>query len=357
MAVGFPTKVTYADGDVFSASDINDTNGTINLLTSTTLSVAAGKNPVINGGMDVWQRGTSFTTTTTSYTADRWLGYRGVAGSTISRQATSDTTNLPFIQYAARVSRDSGNTSTSDIYFISNLESTNSIPFAGKAVTFSFYARKGANYSMASSALGVRLVTGTGTDQNVLIGGYTGSADAISSTATLTTTWQRFTFTGTIAATAKEFATLFTFTPVGTAGAADYFEVTGVQVEYGSAATSFSRAGSNYGGELALCQRYFYTVDGSQAIMGAAYNATSCIWTTGLPVTMRTAPTGTYPAVLTNIINDLGNGVNRTPTAIATYSAKLNNASFYATGAPGGSFAIGYPVMYNSTSLTWSAEL
>jgi hypothetical protein len=32
MAVGFPTKVTYANGNVFSASDINDTNGTINLI-------------------------------------------------------------------------------------------------------------------------------------------------------------------------------------------------------------------------------------------------------------------------------------------------------------------------------------
>jgi hypothetical protein len=32
MAAGFPTKVTYANGDVFSASDINDTNGTINLI-------------------------------------------------------------------------------------------------------------------------------------------------------------------------------------------------------------------------------------------------------------------------------------------------------------------------------------
>jgi hypothetical protein len=35
MAAGFPTKVTYANGDVFSASDINDTNGTINLIAPT----------------------------------------------------------------------------------------------------------------------------------------------------------------------------------------------------------------------------------------------------------------------------------------------------------------------------------
>lgn len=32
MAVGFPAKTTYANGDVFSASDINDTNGTLNLI-------------------------------------------------------------------------------------------------------------------------------------------------------------------------------------------------------------------------------------------------------------------------------------------------------------------------------------
>jgi hypothetical protein len=35
MAVGFPTKVTYANGDVFSAADVNDTNGTLNLLNPT----------------------------------------------------------------------------------------------------------------------------------------------------------------------------------------------------------------------------------------------------------------------------------------------------------------------------------
>ena len=32
MPVGVPLKTTYANGDVFSASDINDTNGTINII-------------------------------------------------------------------------------------------------------------------------------------------------------------------------------------------------------------------------------------------------------------------------------------------------------------------------------------
>jgi hypothetical protein len=35
MAAGWPTDVSYADGDVFSASDINDTNGTLNYINPT----------------------------------------------------------------------------------------------------------------------------------------------------------------------------------------------------------------------------------------------------------------------------------------------------------------------------------
>jgi hypothetical protein len=49
MAVGFPTKTTYVNGDVFSASDINDTNGTVNLLNPTAkgsiISASAANTP------------------------------------------------------------------------------------------------------------------------------------------------------------------------------------------------------------------------------------------------------------------------------------------------------------------------
>ena len=38
MAVGFPLKTTYANGDVYSASDVNDTNGTVNLVGGTLIS-------------------------------------------------------------------------------------------------------------------------------------------------------------------------------------------------------------------------------------------------------------------------------------------------------------------------------
>jgi hypothetical protein len=259
----------------------------------------AGKNAVINGGMDIWQRGTSVAVAAAAktFTADRFWGARGtsVAGATVSRQSVSDTTNLPTIQYCARVQRDSGNTSTQYIALSQDIETSNSIRFVGQSVTLSFYARAGANFSAASSALPVSVVTGTGTDQS-LSTGYTGQATAFSGTATLTTTWQRFTFTGSIGATATQIGIQPYYTPVGTAGTNDYFEITGVQLEVGSTATPFSRAGGSIQGELAACQRYYQVIGGvaSGFPILTAYNSAATQTNRSpvmFPVQMRTAPT------------------------------------------------------------------
>jgi hypothetical protein len=211
--------------------------------TSTGLRYTAGTvqaNPVLNSAMQVWQRGTSIslaasTSYTSGFVADRYQTGTGAnQACTISRQATGDTTNLPFIQYAMRYQRNSGQTGTSALYLVQSFESINSVPFAGKTVTFSFYARAGANYSATSNALAVVLRSGTGTDQNLITAGYTGSSDVVNQTATLTTTWQRFTYTGSVGATATELGFLFGFTPTGTAGTNDYYDITGVQIDIGS---------------------------------------------------------------------------------------------------------------------------
>lgn len=220
---------------------------------------AAGKNAVIGGGMDIWQRGTSFSiaaSTGNTYFADRWSTKTGTNQAlTVSRQATNDTTNLPNIQYCFRYQRNSGQTGTSGLEIFNSLESSNSIPLAGKTVTLSFYARKGADFSGSLSAY---LISGTGTDQNRGTGSYTGEAYPINNqSVSLTTTWQRFTFTGTVASTATELCAYLNWNPTGTAGTNDYFEVTGVQLELGTTATTFSRAGGTIQGELAACQRYY----------------------------------------------------------------------------------------------------
>jgi hypothetical protein len=261
-----------------------------------TSNFAAGKNSVLNSDYSTWQRGTTFTSVANvGYTADRWCIFtNSVSGRDVSRQATNDTTNLPFIKYAARVGRASGNTNTTNFFIGQSYESVNSTQLAGKTVTISYYARAGANYSSASNVLNVYAAWGTGTDQNIFAG-FTGQTSLGVSNGTLTTTWQRFTTTGTLGATATQFGLYFGYTPSGTAGAADYFEITGVQVEIGSVATAFQTATGTIQGELAACQRYlpaFTTTASGTLVGGYAYATNSTIYSFPLPVTARVAPTG-----------------------------------------------------------------
>lgn len=248
---------------------------------------AAGRNKVINGGFEIWQRATSAAIISTgSYvTADRWYAYGGTTGRTSSRQ----TTGLTGFQYCNRIARDSGNTATNAISLRQNFETVNSLPFAGQIVTLSFYARAGANYSATASGLAVQLKSGTGTDENSL--SYTGSVNVINQTATLTTSWQRFTYSGTVDVTAKELSPVFVFIPTGTAGAADYFEITGVQLETGSIATPFARNGGTYHGELSACQRYY---QGFRHYRGMKQPSGYARINLPLLVPMRTSPTVTY---------------------------------------------------------------
>jgi hypothetical protein len=268
--------------------------------------VVAGKNAVINGGFDIWQRGTSISlsaTGTVLYSADRWCNTLSAnQATTISRQATGDTTNLPNIQYCLRFQRNSGQTGVAGIPFGSNLETAQSVPMAGKTVTMSFYARKGANYSATSSILQSYIITGTGTDQNTIGSSYTGINTSINQNNTLTTTWQRFSITGTLPTNTSEICAYFAFTPTGTAGADDYFEITGVQLELGSTATTFSRSMGTIQGELAACQRYYWQTSPYSAsaysfltpFSGIASSTTLIYFAPILPVTMRALVSVSY---------------------------------------------------------------
>jgi hypothetical protein len=252
-------------------------------------------NPLINSCMDIWQRGTSIANTaSTLYTADRWVTVGSPAAFTISRQATGDTTNLPNVQYCARVQRNSGQTNTTGFDFLQGFETTNSIPYAGKTVTMSFYARAGANYSPTSSILQAQLYSGTGTDQ-LPTAAFTGQATVINQNATLTTTWQRFTYTASIGATATQLKTIFSMAPTGTAGAADFYEITGVQLDIGSVALPVRRNGATIQGELAACQRYYWRISNGSVYSsygtGVAGSSTLAYIVINYPTSMRINPT------------------------------------------------------------------
>jgi hypothetical protein len=297
-------------------------------------------NPIINGGMDNWQRGTSFSlsaSTGTTYVSDRWATGTGAnQACTISRQATGDTTNLPNIQYALRFQRNSGQTGTGGLSISTSLETVNTIPFAGKTVTMSFYARKGATYSGATFT--AYLITGTGTDQNRQSGGYTGESTAISAAITLTTSWVRYVVTGTIPTTATEMAPYIFFDFAGTAGATDYFDITGFQIDLGtytaSTAPAFRRSQGTIQGELAACQRYYYRQTASQAYSAftnwASAYTTAIVdsWLINFPVTMRIPQTSGGSLTTSNIMMTDGNSIYSTGTFnLATNSQSVWGAA------------------------------
>ena len=322
------------------------------------------RNGVINSGFNVWQRGTSVSVTsgTFPYTADRWnyYPYGATNAQTVSRQATNDTTNLPNIQYCGRFQRNSGQTGTGAIFLCNSFESVNSLPYIGKQVTFSFYARAGANFSSASNALAYKVYTGTGTDQ-LSNTGYTGAAAFISATATLTTTWQRFTATGTASSSGTEISIEFSHTPSGTAGVNDYYEITGVQLEVGNQVSPYAPAGSSYQAELAMCQRYYYqaiSAEGGNLSMGFMYSASQLQFTLSYPVTMRTLPTvvqvsGTdYWQFNRNGGQDLFNSWTLA-TASSTAVSLYNNTEISGTAGNAGGIASNNA----ATRLAFSAEL
>ena len=278
MATGWPMKTTYANGDVYSASDVNDTNGTINLLTSSTLSVAAAKNMVINGAADFWQRGTTFTNTV-GYTSDRW--YQAASSVT----TTQETTIVPT---GFRYSVKGTTTATTQPYWMQAIETDNAIRYAGQTVTLSYYAAT----SNSSNVL-VRLDYSNNVNE-AIAGTYTTIA---SNSVAATSTMSRVSATFAVPSTAKTLRVLIGAAGGQTIGVTTSF--TGVQLELGSTATTFSRAGGTIQGELAACQRYYQRVSAAGAsgnyspmnITGAALNSTTAYYQYIPYVPFRSSPT------------------------------------------------------------------
>ena len=355
-------------GDIWlntTSNAVNYIDGTGAVQTFTPPPYVAGKNAIINGGMDIWQRGTSVAIAASSgitYTADRWCTTTGTGQAiTVSQQATADTTNLPNIQYCTRYQRNSGQTGTGQLFFAQSLETVNSIPLAGKPVSISFYIRAGANFSATGNYLYSRLVFGTGTSQNGLIPGLTGATQIVGINVTATTTWQRVTATAVVPSTATQLYFDINYVPTGTAGANDYFEITGVQLELGSTATTFSRAGGSIGGELALCQRYYWRQNAGTTGYGI-YGWGTCSASTTFqpvmkfPVTMRTVPTALD---YTNLATGDGVTITGTSTAglLSNSTPDMAYLNIVVTGLT--QFKFYYLLANNSTSsyIAVSAEL
>lgn len=350
MATGFPVKgtggaTTYSANSVLSSSDLNDGFGSLNLLFNAQNS--AGKNAFINGAADIAQRGTSIAANAgVIYTLDRWAYNCTVLTTCTVSQVASGLTGF---RYALRFQRTAGTTTTPAVYLGNSVETSNAILYAGKVVTFSFYIKTGANYS--GSGVSWSINYGTGTDENILYG-YTGSVTLLSGTFAANTTWTRVTGTATMPSTATEFGTVFVSTTTSTALADDSFYITGVQLELGSSATPFSRAGGSIGGELALCQRYFETLGaGSGPVTSSSHATIYGIY----KVTKRAAPSISLQSG-TNGIAQIGRSLANI-TAISTYAGNLNSCLLDATSSDTGMTTNQICVLQGDSVIAISSEL
>jgi hypothetical protein len=315
-------------------------------------------NAIINGDFSIWQRSTSAAITAGSYVAaDRFYTYRGASGSTFSRQ----TSGLTGFQYSGRVARDSGNTSTSNIAVGQSIETANSLRLAGQTVTLSFYAKAGANFSATSSILRARVLSSTTQDQNIVLNGGT---TVIDQNVTLTTSWQRFSYSGAVGSTALTVGAIFGYDPTGTAGAADNFEITGVMVEVGNQVSPFITATGTIQGELAACQRYCLSLNGSVATNeyygnGYGWNTNLAQILVSMKQTMRTAPSLTYSTTYSKyrLLND-GTAAAKTPTSIGIgfSGANIIGLDVGATGIAAGQMWF-FSANASDSYLLFSAEL
>jgi hypothetical protein len=194
----------------------------------------SNRNGVINGGMDVWQRGTS--SASQGYvTADRW--YMSGASTTYSQETSDLPTNF---RYALKCTM-SGTATPSALHAI---ETQNAIRFANKTVVLSYYVKT----SNSTNAV-VRLDSSNNVDEAV-----TGTYSVIAATSVATTTsWTRVSATFAVPSTCKTLRVV-----VGSNGnltSGQTILISGIQLEEGSVATPFEF--ENIGTTLAKCQRYY----------------------------------------------------------------------------------------------------
>lgn len=219
------------------------TAGNLALTGTVAMGSSFQRNKLINGGFDIWQRGTS--QTSSGYgSADRW--YNVCAGTTTVSQDTSVPSNIEA-QYSIKWVTGA---SSSYGQFYQCIEQLNVIPLRSKTITISAYV-KTSSYGAGNLILRT-LYSNSGDTYSAVVTSGTGLVDTIVVGNTLTS-WTRITATATVPSGAVGLAVALIPDQVQGSGVSVW--MTGVQVEVGSIATPFERR--HYGQELALCQRYY----------------------------------------------------------------------------------------------------
>lgn len=260
------------------------------------------RNKLINGSLDVWQRGTSFSNAQNIYTADRWkVSYNDCGGN--YTQATSDL--IGFNQYMRMIK---GGVPNGSFMIQQAIETVNCADLIGQRVVFSCWARLSNSTTQANHSLTMALGFSATTDYS----GWLNSADICSfygrwlatgasgvtfqagstgvnsfapsqSSGTLTTTWQRYFYTLIVPPNTRTVVCgIYSESTVQNGG----IDVTGIQMEIGSVPTAFDRR--HIQSETDMCLRYFqWNCRGN--VFGR--DTVSMVFNHVCPVPMRVTPT------------------------------------------------------------------
>ena len=286
----------------FLSSDTNllqlDTAGNVKLqVESGTLQTASGKsfspynlkNKIINGNFDIWQRGT--TQTTSMYGSDdRWANISVGSTKVHSRQAftlgqTAVPNNPKYYSRTVVTSVAGANNLVAKAHHIEGVAKS-----SGKTMTLSFWAKADANKNI------IAMWT-----QNFGTGGTpSGAVSVYENVVSLTASWQKFTMTVDFPSVAGKnlgtnnndyYGIGFWFDQGSNFGNAigqqsGTFDIAQVQLEEGSVATEFEDRPIGY--ELLLCQRYYEVMGGAvNALWGASYGAGVGNGGTRFPLTFK----------------------------------------------------------------------
>ena len=361
-----------------------------NIATDATVGLGT-KNLIINGNMQIAQRGTSTSGITSSgyYTVDRF----DVGGTTWGTFTQSQDTDVPTGQGFANSIKFLWTTANASLSSNSFLQMHQSIEGQmlqqikkgtsnAESLTISFWVKSNKtgtyivqlydidNTRMISKSYIInsadtwekKTITCDGDTTGALDNDNGRSLDLIfalcagtdQSSGTLQTTW------GT-AVTANRF--------VGQVNLADainnYWQVTGIQLELGENATPFEHR--MYSQELAMCQRYFQSFGGSNVAetvgQGTSFSTTNTYVLIHLLQTMRSVPSLGYSAVGDWRLHYPGvTGQEATVMAISTNDSNNTKVIVNTTTATNASMGGGKCIQLTADStisarLTFSAEL
>ena len=224
----------------------------------TNSQIGGRRNIVINGAMEVAQRGTSASSKTASdyYTCDRWR--TEASGSTFNTSQQSNSASDMATTGAKHFLRMEVTTANNNSGISQKIEAKNIRQFKGEKLTLSFYA-KGTNPNGGSFDVVRQFDDGSTTSTQE------------KSSLTVTSSFVKYTYTfdypdeGSVTMTDANAKMALSFLQPNsdTSTNAWTLDLTSVQLEVGKQATPFEHR--SFGEELRLCKRYFHQIGTGEA--------------------------------------------------------------------------------------------